>query len=61
MKGYSFYVPTRVLFGAGKLNELHEQVLPGKKALLIISRGKSVRENGSLARTEEQLKKAGAE
>lgn len=33
--------------------------MPGKKALLVISKGKSVRENGALARTEEQLKLAG--
>ena len=29
---YDFYAPTRVLFGAGQLNHLHEQAMPGKKA-----------------------------
>jgi alcohol dehydrogenase len=55
------YVPTRILFGRGQLNNLSAQKMPGGKALLVISNGKSVRENGALARTEEQLKKAGVE
>ncbi|PQV43281.1 iron-containing alcohol dehydrogenase [Methanohalophilus euhalobius] len=55
------YVPTRTLFGAGQLNNLHEQKMPGKKAMIVISKGKSIRENGYLARTEEQLKLAGVE
>jgi alcohol dehydrogenase len=58
---FQMYVPTRILFGAGQLNNLNIQKMPGKKALLIISNGKSVRENGSLARCEEQLKLAGVE
>jgi len=55
------YVPTRILFGAGELNNLHSQRMPGRKALIVISKGKSARENGYLARTEEQLKLAGIE
>ena len=61
MSGYMFYAPTRVLFGAGSLSKLHEQKLPGKKALLVISNGKSTITNGSLARTQEELKLAGCE
>lgn len=55
------YVPTRVMFGVGMLNRLSEQPLPGKRALIVISNGKSTRANGYLARTEEQLHKAGVE
>lgn len=58
---YNCYIPTRVLFGAGSLNELHAQKMPGKKAMIVISNGKSTRANGSLARTEEQLRMAGVE
>jgi len=58
---FNMYVPTRFVFGNGRLGELHQQKLPGKKAMLTISNGKSVRENGALARTEEQLKLAGIE
>lgn len=56
---FNMYVPTRILFGAGELNNLHEQKMPGKKAMVVISNGKSTKENGYLARTEEQLKIAG--
>lgn len=58
---FNFFNPTRILFGVGMLNQLHLQVLPGKKALLLISNGKSTRLNGSLDRTREQLEKAGVE
>lgn len=58
---YTFFNPTRVLFGAGQLNHLHQQVLPGKKAMVVISKGKSVRENGALDRTLAQLAQAGVE
>ena len=58
---YDMYVPTRVLFGAGMLDKLGQQPLPGKRALIVISNGKSTRTNGYLSRTEEQLKKAGIE
>ena len=58
---FQIMVPTRFLFGAGQLGHLHEQPLPGKKALLVISNGKSARASGALARTEAQLRQAGAE
>ncbi|MCC0653373.1 MULTISPECIES: iron-containing alcohol dehydrogenase [unclassified Clostridioides] len=58
---FNMYIPTRFIFGNGRLDELHQQKLPGKKALLVISSGKSTKENGALARTEKQLKMAGVE
>lgn len=58
---FNMYVPTRILFGAGELDNLHEQKMPGKKAMVVISNGKSTKANGYLARTEEQLKIAGVE
>ena len=56
---FNMYVPTKILFGAGTLNKLGKQQLPGKKAVIIISNGKSTRTNGYLSRTEEQLAQAG--
>ncbi len=56
---FNLYTPTKLLFGCGKLNELSQQELPGKKALLLISNGKSIHANGSFDRTVEQLEKAG--
>ncbi len=58
---FTFNIPTRMLFGAGSLNKLNKQKMPGKKALIVISAGKSTRANGYLARVEEQLKLAGVE
>lgn len=58
---FNVYIPTRVLFGAGRLNDLHTQTMPGKKAMIVISSGKSTRANGALARTEEQLHMADVE
>lgn len=58
---YNFYDPTRVLFGAGQLNQLHSQTMPGKKAMVVISNGRSTRASGALDRTLEQLRMAGVE
>ena len=55
---FNLFMPTKLLFGCGKLNELGNQMMPGKKALLLISNGKSVRMTGTLDRTIEQLGKA---
>lgn len=58
---YDMYIPTRVMFGKGMLNKLGDQPMPGRRALIVISNGKSTRANGYLARTEEQLHRAGVE
>ena len=64
---FTFSIPTTALFGAGKLNELHAQIntpmgaVHGKKALVVISSGKSTRVNGYLDRLESELKQAGVE
>lgn len=57
---FNLNTPTNLIFGSGKLNELGAQKLPGKKALLLISSGKSAKISGALERTQEQLEKAGA-
>ena len=61
MVTFDFYNPTRIVFGSGKLDTLSQQALPGKKAMLLISCGKSTKVNGSLEKVKEQLAKAGAE
>ena len=58
---FDFYNPTHILFGSGKLDELGNQPMPGKKALLLISSGKSAKVSGALERTQSQLDKAGVE
>lgn len=58
---FNFNNPTNLIFGAGKLGELGNQKMPGKKALLLISSGNSVKKYGTLERVQKQLEKAGAE
>lgn len=58
---FNYFVPTKILFGKGKLNELHKESLPGKKALIVISSGKSMRANGYLQKVEEQLRLGGVQ
>lgn len=58
---YVWNLPTKVLFGAGKVKELCKETMPGKKALLVISNGRSVKENGSLAAVEQGLTAAGVD
>ena len=58
---FDFYNPTRILFGKGMLNQLGKQPMPGKKALLLTSNGKSARVSGALDRTFVQLAEAGVE
>ena len=61
MMNFVFNNPTKLLFGVGKLGELHIEDLPGKKALLLLSAGQSVHKNGSYDKTVEELKLAGVE
>lgn len=64
---FNFSISTNAMFGAGKLNELHTQInnpmgaVHGKRALVVISNGKSTRANGYLDRLENELKQAGVE
>lgn len=59
MYNFNFYMPTKVLFGSGRLNALHAEPLPGKKALIVTTGGASVKKYGYLARVEKELELAG--
>lgn len=65
---FNFNNPTNLIFGNGKLDELGGQIVArrkagtlGKKALLLISNGKSTKTNGSFDRVMAQLKEASVE
>ena len=59
---FNYYIPTRIIFGAGKLKELATTpFLPGKKALVVISSGKSMRKYGYLEQVQALLKENGVE
>lgn len=56
---FTFYMPTKVLFGAGQLQNLHKERMPGRRALIVTSNGQSVKKFGYLAATERELDLAG--
>lgn len=58
---FVWHIPTKILFGAGKLGELHKEKPLGKKALIVISNGRSTKTNGSLDKLQEELKAWGSE
>ena len=58
---FTWNIPTKVLFGAGKLGELHKEAPLGKKALIVISNGKSTKTNGSLDKLQSELEQWGAD
>ena len=55
---YEFYLPTKLLYGAGCLSALGA-VHCRRKALLVTSAGQSAKRHGYLGRVEEQLTQAG--
>ena len=57
MSLFDYYIPTNILFGAGKLNQLAHEKLPGCTALIVISSGTSMRRLGYLARLQSLLEK----
>ena len=61
VSAFSIDIPTKVLFGPGQLDHLHELAMPGTRALVVISNGRSTRENGYLDRLVAQLETAGVD
>ena len=55
MINFNYFIPTRVLFGPGKLNDLAKEPLPGKKALIVVSSGTSMKKFGYLERVQNLL------
>lgn len=61
METFNMYCPTRILFGLGKVQSLHTLQLPGKRALIVTSNGKSAKVSGALDIVEAELNQAGVE
>ena len=60
MQAFSFYCPTRILFGRGTEQQVGEQVRSfGGTKVLIVYGGQSARRSGLLARVEESLTSSG--
>lgn len=58
---HQFYMPVRLHFGPGCISELGDEVLPGRKALIVITNENWIVEQGHLDRIKLLLKRAGAE
>ena len=61
MLDFDFSIPTKVLFGVGRLDELKREKLPGKLALVVVSAGETMKRNGYLDRVLTALKHQGIE
>lgn len=53
---FSLHIPTRLLFGCDEIKNLATEKLPGKKALIVISAGTSMKKYGYLDKVIELLK-----
>src|SRR4030043_1327439 len=59
---FSYYMPTRIIFGCGKLSELEATpYLPGRKALVVIGASGAMKKHGYLGRVTKYLKSNGVE
>lgn len=56
---FDFNNPTHLIFGSGSIATLGRQPLPGKKALLLMSSGKSAKVSGAYDQVTAQLQAAG--
>lgn len=52
---FDYHIPTKILFGKGKLEELATVSLPGKKALIVITGGTAMTKYGYLKRVQDLL------
>lgn len=58
---FNFNNPTNLIFGSGRLEELGRQTMPGTKALLLMSNGKSSKVSGAYNKTLAGLHEAGVD
>lgn len=60
-KAFIEHIPTRLYFGAGEIKRLATEPLPGRKALVVISAGTSMRRFGYLEKVTAGLSAQGVE
>lgn len=61
IRNFRFDVPVKMLYGPGSLMTLGDQKLPGKKALIVITKGNSVKKYRYLDSVISELKRGGAD
>ena len=58
---FDYHIPTKIIFGRGRLNELATEELPGSKALIVITNGQSMKRLGYLNQVTQYLKENGVD
>lgn len=58
---FNYFMPTKIVFGKGRLKELANEDLPGSKALIVMTNGQSMRKFGYLEKVIGYLGEAGVE
>lgn len=58
---FDYYIPTKIIFGRGRLKELATEKLPGSKALIVITNGNSMKRLGYLNQVLQYLKENNVE
>lgn len=61
MESFKTFIPTKLFFGFGEINRLATESMPGKRALIVISCGTSMKRLGYLNKVETLLAKNGVE
>lgn len=52
---FNMYIPTKIIFGKGKVTNLHFEHIQGKRGLVVISNGNSTKKYGYLDRVCHEL------
>ena len=58
---FDYHIPTKIIFGRGRLKELATEELPGSKALIVITNGQSMKGLGYLNQVTQYLKENGVD
>ncbi|PWW17179.1 alcohol dehydrogenase YqhD (iron-dependent ADH family) [Cytobacillus oceanisediminis] len=61
MQNFTFYNPTKLIFGKGQLDQLQHEIPQYGKKVLVVYGGGSIKRNGLYDKVMEQLKELGAE
>ncbi|WP_394141658.1 iron-containing alcohol dehydrogenase [Cytobacillus oceanisediminis] len=61
MQNFTFYNPTKLIFGKGQLDQLQKEIPQYGKKVLVVYGGGSIKRNGLYDKVLEQLKELGAE
>ena len=58
-ESFNYFLPTKIMFGMNKIDQLSTITLPGTKALIVTTSGGSIIRNGSLDRLKKALEERG--